>query len=593
MREPRSSVPGTTIVAVTAAVALVAALGPLVRLEGLRPRALLGVEPLPREGLGLSWFGDALWPADLQLAALDRAAVLLLALLLAAAAIAVLNAVVLLAESSAARRDELSVRAAVGASPGGLVALLLAELTRPLVVAAVAGLLLGLGAGTVARRAWPGVPGAVSLAGQAEAIGVLLAIVLGGLLTAHAGTGWRVGRSAALASGLRAGERLTDEPRAIFLRRALAGVQIAVGGGVLISAGMLGGAVGAAGPLEDAPDAFVVRGTASEPGSWPRLLARLEDVPGLEAESLATPGTLVGLGIRDLALAQCGVCVRGTLAVDLLPATVDYHAVAPGFFELAGLEVVAGRAFTDADRAGAQPVALVNRTFASSSFEGGRPIGKQVRAGRGHRDWFTIVGVVDDRRWPVLGSEETPRQVVYLSALQQPPRSADVLLRGTTEAVEAAWSAMLELGFAPGPARPLGAVRADAGAPLAWLRVVAIALAGLALVMTAYGVHATALQVGVRRIPELAVRRALGARPRDVALHVLGERLRLTAWGIAGMAFVGAWGVALLKRAAGGVDTPGLSAYLSVAALLLLVVLAASARAAARALEVEPAEAMR
>ena len=105
-----------------------------------RFRTLLAIDSIPREGLGTAWSVRALWPADIQAAALGRLGGLIAALVLVAAAVATLNAIILLAESSASRRSELAVRTAMGATPAKLVGMLLGDL-RTLVFT---GLSLGL-----------------------------------------------------------------------------------------------------------------------------------------------------------------------------------------------------------------------------------------------------------------------------------------------------------------------------------------------------------------------------------------------------------------------------------------------------------------
>jgi len=576
-------------VALAAAVGLLIGVRAVLSFELPRPRPLLGLEHLPRESLGVRWSGRALWPVDLQAAALEGLVSLLAGLALAALAIATLNALILLAESAANRRGELAVRVAVGATPRALAAMLLGELRRLVVVGLTLGGLLGLAAGGAARAAWPGPTEALGPTSALAPVALALVVLLGLLGATHVTSALGAVRAERAAPALRAGGRTAQDPAAIFVRKVLTAAHLSLAGSIVVGTLTLSGALrGAAAPAAEATETVAIEATSPGPGAWAELRERLAEVPALEAESLASPGTLIGLGVRDYALAECGRCSRGGLPMPLVSAVVGHHAVAPGFFGLAGVEVVDGRPLRRADAVGAAPVAVVSRSFANSSFEDGDPLGKQVRLGSGPEDWYTVVGVVEDVRVPVLGANDLPPQAVYLSALQRPPRSGTVLLRGRADAVRSAWQIMESLGFWPGPTRALAEHRTRWGAPLAWARAAALGLALAGLLLAAYGVYVTALQTTRRRAHDIAVRRATGARGRHVAAHVLSERVRISSWGLAGMLFFGTLVVGLLRKTA-GVAPLGPASYGAVAALLLLLALVASVRAMREALEVEPA----
>jgi hypothetical protein len=325
------------------------------------------------------------------------------------------------------------------------------------------------------------------------------------------------------------------------------------------------------------------------PGAaWSGLLDRLRTIPGLEAESLATPGALVGLGVRALATAQCGNCYRGGLPLPFWGAIVDHHAVGPDFFRMAGMSVVEGRGITWADGPEAPRVVVVNRTFANTAFEKGEPLGRKVRLGSDLDAWYEVVGIVADEAILGVGGDDLARGAVYLSALQHAPAAGDLLLAGSEGGVAAALDAAASLGFAPDPARPVGEVRDRAQAPLLWLRRLGILLACLTLALAVHGGHTTALQVARRRVRELAVRRALGATDRRIVRHVLAGAAGTALGGSTLAVFFGALLVALMRKVAGGVPALGPGAYLGVITLLVGVGLLAALRAAREAVDVEP-----
>jgi hypothetical protein len=582
---------GGALVAVSASVGLLAGMRAAIRVDlpGLHP--LLELDGIPREGLGIAWSARALWPADIQASALERLLVVLCALALSAVLVATLNALILLAESAANRRAELAVRSAVGATPAVIARMLRLEL-RPLLTAGAAlGLLAGLAGGGAARALWPGPLASVSLRSPTDLL-VAVAGLVGVLTAVYVHGGLRAARPERAASVLRAGTRTGADPMAVFARKALTAGHTSLAGTLLVGTLALSGTLGAASGGDDDGDGdegatVAYSATAPRAGAWSELLARIAGIPGIEAESLAAPGALLGLGIREVATAECGNCSRGLMPAPLWNVLADHHAVSPGFFELAGIEVLSGRPFTASDGPDAEPVILVNETFARTAFERGLPIGKRVRIGSDLGSWYRVIGVVADHAVPVLGADASPKEVVYLSALQQSPRSGTLLLRGSGGALDRAEATMAGLGFAAGPRRTLGEHRANAARPLRWAYMIAAVVAGLALLLAGHGVYATALQTTRRRIAELAIRRALGASPRRIVAYVLLDRLRVVAWGLAGFAFFGMLAVALLQNAAGLPPAPP-GAYLGIALALAALAIAASARAAQEATTVEP-----
>lgn len=588
--------PGPVMVSLASAVGLVVGVRSVVALELPGVRTLLRLPAMPREPMGIAWTTRVVWPDQLQDAALERIAALVAALVLAAACVSLLDVLVLLLEAGASRRREIAIRAAVGAGPRRLVALLMRDVRRLLSAGLALGLLLGLAGGGAVRAAWPGELREVGLASATGTLVPVLAVLLAVSAAAYVGVGLRVGRRGALAAELGAGGRATADRAEAFERRALSAVQMGAAGAVTIATLSLALAVERpVGGTEQRDDVVAVSvtapGEASEAG-WAAVLERLGDIPGLSAESLATPGALVGLGVRDHATAQCGACMRGGLPLPFWGARADHHAVAPGFFAAVGIPVLAGRDLTPGDHARGRRVALVNRTFAAGSFEDGDPLGRLVRLGRDIDAWYEVVGVVEDRPAAAVGGDDLARPAVWVNALQHPLRQVDVLLRGPADAVRTAVAVLEGAGYAPAPPRTLAEERRRAFAPLRWSIGIAVAMGLLTLALAVHGGHATALQVTRRRTRELALRRVLGATDRRVLWHVLAGSARAALWGAAFAVFFGALLVGLLRRAAGGVPAPGPEAYLAVTVLLVGTALLASMRAAREALAVEPGAAL-
>lgn len=590
---PRAHRWGAALIALSTGVGALVGLRAVIAVELPGVPNLLGLPSVPREALGLTWSPRALWPEQIQSLALERLTGLMAALFLAVVGVALLNTLILLFEVGASRRREAAVRAALGEGPWGLARRLLSDVRRMLVTGLVLGLLLGLTWGGVLRGAWPGVvapmewPGAV--AAMMPALGAMIALAA----FAYAWTGVSVALGRGLAASLMSGERATAAPGEAFQRRILAALQTGVAGAVTL--GALALAVGVLAPPpadETTSEATTVAAAVTVPGipadGWAGLLRRLASIEGLEAESLSTPGALVGLGVRDYATAQCGNCYRGGLPLPFWGAVADHHAVGPDFFAMVGAKVLAGRGITSGDAAGAPRVAVVNRTFANTAFEKGEPLGRKVRLGSALDAWYEVVGVVEDQPVIGMGGDDLARSAVYVSALQHPPANGTLLLAGSDAAVAKALEVATSLGFAPGDPTSVSGVRRAARAPLVWLGRVGGLLAVLTLLLAVHGGHTTALHVTRRRVRELAVRRALGATHRDIVRHVLAGAAGTAVGGSLIAVFFGALAVGLLRKVAGGIPPLDAGTYLAVVVALMGAGLLASARAAVEASGVEP-----
>ena len=117
--------------------------------------------------------------------------------------------------------------------------------------------------------------------------------------------------------------------------------------------------------------------------------------------------------------------------------------------------------------------------------------------------------------------------------------------------------------------------------------------AGLALVLACIGVYGVLAYAVAQRTREIGVRMALGARPLDVTRMVLGRGMALSGIGLAVGAAIGLSLSSLLRSLLYGVTPSAPSVYLSTAALLLLVALAACVIPAQRASRVDPVRALR
>ncbi len=537
----------------------------------------------------------------------------LLGLAAAALALACANLAILLLSRATARRHEMAVRTALGASRRGIARQLLAEGALLAAAGVGAGLVLGLAGAALLPGSWPeGLPRFADAAASARAAAVVAAgmgaaVLLFGMAPALGATGRGLGAL------LAAGDRATAGRAEGRLRNALMVLGVGMSVVLLTATGLLvrGSAPSLAGGEGeiDARDTVTLRvelagAAAADPAARAALLGtvleRAAAVPGARAATASTEGAWTGLGTEDAVRSFCPAeCVLYLSQIPMFERTARHHAVSPGFFRAHGVPVLRGRELAPGDGPGGARVAVINRTFGQRLFPNGEPLGKRIRIGGPAGRWYTVVGIVPDLRPRGVGSGgEPPAPAVYLSALQHPPRSVALAVRGPGDprrlagAVEAAVRAA-----APGSriteVRTMAEVMSRFAAPLRWFGTLFGALAAAATLLAALGVYGVMSYNVARRTREVGVRMALGARVADVMRLVVGAGMRLTATG----AVLGLWGALSLARLLevkfAGVNSLDLPVYAAVAALLAAVSLAGSWSPARRAARVDPMVALR
>jgi putative ABC transport system permease protein len=215
--------------------------------------------------------------------------------------------------------------------------------------------------------------------------------------------------------------------------------------------------------------------------------------------------------------------------------SADRYAVTPGYFSTMRIALKRGRIFTDADREGSPPVAIVSESAAP--LFGGDPIGKRIRVGTsGGRAWAEVVGVVVNVRQ--YGLDVLPAPQFYLPLAQFPrgymtivarsPLSPETLLPAIRTAVE-----RVDPTRALSKTGTLEHWLAASFAPRRFVLILVGAYAGLALVLAVVGLYGTMAYSIAARLPEIGIRVALGASQANVALLVLSQSLRLTSAGLA------------------------------------------------------------
>jgi predicted permease len=322
------------------------------------------------------------------------------------------------------------------------------------------------------------------------------------------------------------------------------------------------------------------------------VLQRAAALPGVRAVGIGNNLPL-RLGTDDSDVSAVGKPVPRRTALSV--ATI--YAITPGYFAAAGTRLVAGRDIDWRDRAGAPPVAVVNRTFARTLFPGENAIGKRFRFGRDPRaQQIEIAGVVEDGKYQSLG--EDPALAVFRPMAQGYNHWTTLVMRTSLPAGQATAS-LRRLIAEMDPALALfntGSLRDQLAYPLFPARVAAVVLGAfgfIAVVLAATGVFALVAYGVARRTREIGIRMALGADARQVLGTVLARTGTLALVGVsAGAAIALATGRSL-SAVLYGVSPDDPRTY-GIALILMGAICALSCwLPARRALRIDPSRSLR
>jgi len=521
--------------------------------------------------------------------------------------IACANVASLLLARAQERSQELGVRAALGAGRFRLMRQLSAESLVLALLGGTAGLALAW-AGTrgIALLAPAGLPRADQIAMDGRVLGFGAAVTLFTAFLFGIAPALRFSRPDVLGA-LRAGGRGSvggDRARQ-RLRSTLVVTEVALALMLLIGAGLLMRSFVTL--LRNDPGFETERLATVQVFLYDRVptaAARIQRVQELEARFAALPGVDAVAYVSALPFHPTQVDPAATLDIEGRPVAaggqaprINTNIASPGYFDVVGIPVVAGRAFTAYDRGDTPLVAVINETAARRWFASEDPIGQRVTIGvMGPDRTREIVGVVGD----VLpfSLESTPRAELFIPYLQSGTAGLTFIARTRGEPVPVV-AAMREAVWDVDPQQSIyhaETVEALVGETLVERRF-HLALLGIfslvALVLSAIGVYGLISYTTRQRGHEIGVRLALGARPRDVTGMVVRQGLTL---GLAGVA-VGLLGAAGLTRfLAGmlyGVEPFDALTFAQIALLMLSIAVVAAWLPGRRAAASDPAAALR
>ena len=472
------------------------------------------------------------------------------------------NVAMLLLTRARSRRGEMAIRLALGAARRRLVQHLLVESALIATAGGVLGVLLAGWGITWLRHAAPAVmPSPQNNYGQISGFAtpsldgaILVFVALIAIATTLA-----FGIAPALtASGAAPADALAVSSRGVAGRGRGGALTMLVTSQIAVAVLLLSGALLLAGTVsrlqadrsgfDDSALTFWVNAPASRyadeqgPQVVERLLERIGRVPGV-SEAAVNRCTPYGASC-----ARTILFFPGRPAVAAAAPVIGRHYVSPRYFHALGIRLLRGRLVTDDDRQGRPPVTVINETAARRFWPGEDPIGKRVWFGSA--PGFTdpahpveVVGVVSDvKYWP---PNEPIGPDFYTSYLQFTYPSSLYVVKAADPAtvIPAIRRAVAEID----PTLPIYDVQlvnervAEAVARPRFTAIVTAIFAVSAAALAAMGVFGVmAYTVSLRR-EELAVRLALGATPRGLRHHVLGQAARLAAIGIVAGLLASVW----------------------------------------------------
>lgn len=511
--------------------------------------------------------------------------------------IACANVANLLLARGAARRRELAIRAAIGASRGRLMRQLAAEAMLLAISGGAMGLLIAWWAG----RALSGIGSNVFpmriefdfsidplVLAFATSVSVATALLFG---LAPAWTASKPELVPALKDAAETGQR-----RRLSVRDALVVGQLALSLVLLVAGALL--------------MRGLITARNTDLGYDPRAISSLSfnlQMNGYDLDRATTlrdrafqaigglPGVTAVSTASRLPLAPDinidAVKIPGHHGPDDEGTPVDVVSVGAGYFDVVAIPIVTGRAFTDDDTAGERKVAIINETMARQFWPDGTAVGRQIYIS--DPEPFVVVGVARDHKVRSVG--EAPRP--YLHVPEGKVRAIGLVVRTTTPAAsalpmlrDALWKLEPDIVFTEDvPAEQVAAMT------LAPTRIGAMALGAfgvLALLLAAVGVYGVVAYSVSRRTREVGIRMALGAERGQVLRMVLAQGGRFALAGIALGAVASAGLGRLLESLLYGVSGIDPLAYGAAVVLLLLIAGVANLVPAITASRIDPVRAL-
>jgi putative ABC transport system permease protein len=562
-------------------------------------KALAQQYPKDDDGMGVTLSTSKEWLADSDLRTKLWVLMSAVAFLLLIACVNLAN---LLLAKATGRTREIAVRAALGASRGRIVRMVLSESLVLGLTGAILGIALAALAVAAIKAADPGgIPRIAELGINPWVLAfTLFAAVLTGVLSGLVPALQAPYKN--IVAGLREGERSQAGSRAQKrVRAVLVGTEVALSLMLLVGAGLL---------IRSFDRLLRVdRGFQSEnrllvainiPGSYEkraddiinRFLDRVGTVPGVQSVAAMNSRPIVGwdpgMGIVSSEKPD-GENGRFPWA--------GWRIVSGEYFRTMGIPMLKGRTFNQHDQIGKPWRVIISKRLADTLWPGEDPVGHQALLWKGQSNFpAEVIGVVGNQRERGLAAD--PTLTVYLPSYGSGPGPVQFAVHtagNPTALTPSLRSILKEID----PNLPLSDVQtmdeivSRSMAPRRFNMFLLSIFAGVALLLALVGVYGVlAYSVG-QRTAEIGLRVALGATPRKVLALIIGQGMRPILIGI-GIGLAGALGLSrFVSSLLFGVKPVDPVTYVAVALLVAAAALLSCYVPALRALRVDPVAALR
>jgi predicted permease len=272
---------------------------------------------------------------------------------------------------------------------------------------------------------------------------------------------------------------------------------------------------------------------------------RLRALPGVQHAAIASSNPVFGYNASNSFLVEG----RPEPPKDKLPE-MFFEPVSTDYFETLGARLQQGRVFNSGDTADHPKVLIINESTARTFWPNESPIGKRLISTFEQKDFYEIVGVVNDLAFPGSLGEPYTRFEAFMPVTQAPWNSVTLVLR-TGSNSEAIANTLRNSIAGLDPDLPVSRIQTARSAVDLGLGSVSLlgsllgAFATIGVILAVIGIYGVVSYTVVQRTGELGIRMALGAQSRDVLWLVLGKGAVLVVIGALLGAF-GAYGVSKL-----------------------------------------------
>jgi predicted permease len=528
--------------------------------------------------------------------------------------IACANIAGLLLAKAAGRSKELALRGALGASRARLIAQMLGENLVLGLLGIVAALLVARLGIRLLIFAAPTTFGASPADFPLDAYVLFFTIFIGllAILIFALAPAWHMSNSDPSDALRESGRSTTTSPARQRLRSFLVAAELALGLVLLASTGLLLRSFSRISQVDPGfqPHGVMTAGLTLPETQYDKpekqiaffraVLDRLSSTPGIASAGAGFPIPFTGNNSS------------ASFQIESLPVAPgdpgpwgDVRYVTPGYFRALTIPLLKGRFFSDSDRAGSQPVAIIDENMARQYWPNEDPLGKHLR--RNNNDpWAEVVGVVGHIRFTQLAGDDSSTagtqsssSGVYYFPIYQTEAPYSFLVAKTTGDPARAADAIRQSVHDVDPNQPVSDMNsmdtriADSLRPQRFAASLLAVFAVLATGLSAIGLYGLVSYSITQRTNELGIRMALGASRADILRMVLRESARIALLGTGAGVLIGLLLMHTVRSVLYGVSAYDPLSFAASAIALIFVALVASFFPARRATRVDPIVALR